>query len=83
MSTVVKAKKITDLPTATSISNTDLLVIEKVGANTTTTSKITGTNFRKQMCRGPYVDDGTAASHNVEIGEMYYDTFGVVKVRLV
>jgi hypothetical protein len=83
MSTVVKAKKIVDLPETTTIANTDLLVIEKVGANTTTTSKITGASFRAQMCRGPFVDDPTAANNGVNVGEMYYNASGVVKVRLI
>lgn len=82
MSTVVKAKKIPDLPPTTSVANVDLIIIEKVGASSNTTSYITGTNFRKAMCRGPYVDDPTAAAAGVAIGEMYYDSTGVVKVRL-
>lgn len=38
---VARAKKITELNTATSISNTDLLIVEQVGVNTSATKKVT------------------------------------------
>lgn len=38
---VARAKKIPELSPATSVSNTDLLVIEQVGANTSSTKKVT------------------------------------------
>jgi hypothetical protein len=82
MAAVVKAKKIPELPAANSVANVDLIVIEKVGISANTTSYITGTNFRKAMCRGPYADDPTANSAGVAVGEMYYNSSGVVKVRL-
>lgn len=78
-----RARKVIELPAANTIANTDLFIIEKVGVNGTTTSKITGANVRKQMVRGPYSNNSTAATGGVSVGEMYYTDDGSVKVRLV
>lgn len=78
-----RAKRITELSATTSISATDLLIIEKVnGANTSTTT-ITGSNLKTAMVTGPYADDAAAASGGVAVGEMYFVAAGDVKVRLV
>jgi len=83
MSTVVKAKKIPELPAANSVANVDLIVVENIGASSNTTSYITGANFRKAMCRGPYNDYASASNAGVALGEMYYNASGVVKVRII
>lgn len=79
----VRARKVPDLPTANTISNTDFFVIEKVSGSNTTTSKISGLNLRKGVVRGPYANDSVANTNNVAVGEMYYTAAGDVKVRLV
>lgn len=78
-----RARKVPELPGTNSVESTDLFVVEKVSGNTSVTSKITGTHLRKAMVRGPYINDSTAASYGVQIGEMYYTAEGNVKVRLV
>lgn len=77
-----RARKVPEFPTSNTVSSSDWFIIEKVGANTSTTSKISGTSVRKQMVRGPYTNDQTANTAGVAIGEMYYTPAGDVKVRL-
>lgn len=78
-----RARKVPELPGANTIVSADLFVIEKVSGNTSTTSKISGTNLRKAMVRGPYATDSVAGEGGVAIGEMYYAPDGSVKVRLL
>lgn len=78
-----RARKVIELPAANTVASADLFIIEKVSANGTITSKITGGNVRKQMVRGPYSNNSTAATGGVLVGEMYYTDDGSVKVRLV
>lgn len=78
-----RARKVPELPATTTVSGSDWFIIEKVGANNSSvTSKISGTNVRKQMVKGPYTNDGTAATAGVAVGELYYTPTGDVKVRL-
>lgn len=77
-----RARKVPELPGANNVAATDLFIIEKVSGNTTITSKISGTNVKKSMVKGPYPNDSTAASYGVQTGEMYYTADGSVKVRL-
>lgn len=78
-----RARKVPELPTANTVANTDLFIIEKVSGNNSTTSKISGANVRKQMVRGPYSNNSTAATGGIAVGEMYYTDDGSVKVRIV
>ena len=77
-----RARKVPELPVANTVANTDLFIIEKVSGNTTATSRITGTNLRKAMVRGPYANDSAANTGGVSVGELYYTNDGSVKVRL-
>lgn len=77
-----RARVIPDLPAVTTLSNTDLVVVEVVVGSNTTTSKMTGTNLRKAMVQGPYANDSTANTGGVIVGQMYYTAAGDVKVRL-
>lgn len=77
-----RARKVPDLPATTSLANTDLIIVEKVSGNTSVTSKITATNLRKTVVRGPYANDSAANTAGVAVGEMYYTSGGDVKVRL-
>lgn len=78
-----RARKIPELPSITTLSNTDLLIVEHVVGANTTTSKIAGSDIRKTMVRGPYASDAAANTAGVNIGEMYYTALGAVQVRLV
>ena len=66
---VARAKKIPELASATSVSNTDLFVIEQVGANTSSTKKVTANVFASYVAtrvgaisgtKGDKGDAGTA-----------------------
>lgn len=80
-----RARKVPELPSANTVANTDLLIIEKVSGNTSVTSKITGANVKKSIVqvRGPYVNDSAANTGGVPVGDLYYTADGSVKVRLV
>lgn len=78
-----RARAIPDLPAVTTLSNSDLVIVEVVVGSNTTTSKMTGTNLRKAMVRGPYANDSASATGGVIVGQMYYTATGDVKVRLV
>lgn len=77
-----RARKVRELPGANSVAATDLFIIEKVSGNTSITSKISGTNVKKSMVKGPYANDSAANTGGVLVGEMYYTADGSVKVRL-
>ncbi len=82
-----RARKIPNLSAATTVSNTDLFLIEVVGANTSTTKHITGTllkqNIRKNLVPGPYANDSVAnSSGGIVVGELYYTSSGDIKIRL-
>lgn len=83
-----RARKITELPAANTIANADLLIVEKVSGNTSTTSKLSGSAFASNVktimtVRGPFASDAAANTGGVSIGELYYTAAGDVKVRLV
>ena len=77
-----RARAIPNLPAVTTLSNADLVVVEVVVGSNTVTSKMTGTNLRKAMVRGPYADDTAANTAGVGVLQMYYTAAGDVKVRL-
>lgn len=82
-----RARKIPELPAANTIANADLLVVEKVSGNTSTTSKLSGSSFVSQVktimaVRGPFASDLAANNGGVAVGELYYTVAGDVKVRL-
>lgn len=76
-------KTILELPKITSISSNDLILVEQVSSNNSTTSAITGSNLKKSIIKGPYSNDTNAAIGNVEIGQLYYTSTGEARVRLV
>lgn len=79
----MRAKKITDLPSTNTVTSNDVVVVERVANSTSsTTSKLTITNLRKLVVRGPYANDSAANTAGVLVGEMYYISDGSVKVRL-
>lgn len=78
-----RARKFSELPEKTTIGSNDLLVIEGVSGANSVTSRITGSNLKKQIVSGPYNDDSSANTGGIEIGQLYYTSSGDVKVRLV
>lgn len=75
-------KKIIELPVVTTLSANDRILVEQVGANTSTTSTISADNLRKVIIKGPFANDSTANTGGVAIGQLYYMADGAVKVRL-
>ena len=78
-----RSKKISELPVATIVANTDLFIIDKATGNT---SNITANNLFNAMetriVRGPYDTDVQAGTGGVGVGKFYYTSTGAVKVRL-
>jgi hypothetical protein len=79
-----RAKKITELTSIgtanTSIVSGDIFVVEDVSANTTKSATLS--TLRKAIVQGPYADDTAANTAGVELGQLYYTSEGVVKVRI-
>lgn len=77
---VTRPRRVFELPTVTSITANDYIMVEKNTGNSYTTSKISGQNLHK--IKGPYEDDSEANTNSVSIGELYYTSTGTVRVRL-
>lgn len=78
----IKPRKIPELSKITSIGDNDLFVIEQVSGNTSSTFAITGSNLKKSIIKGAFLDDAEAASGGIGVGNAYYTPTGDVKVRL-
>lgn len=78
-----ESKKVIELPVITVLSANDRIVVEQVGANSSTTSTISATNLRKQIVKGPYANDSVANTAGVAVGQFYYTAAGDAKVRLI
>lgn len=76
-------KKIPELPTATSAIGNVYLVVEVIGVSSNTTSKILANNAISSLITGPYADDAAANTGGVSVGDLYYDSSGTVKIRLI
>jgi len=80
-----RAKKISELPAASSISTTDVFLIVANTAGTATNKTVTANTLYTAVggsVRGPYASDAAAAAANVAVGSIYYNASGVVHVRL-
>jgi hypothetical protein len=75
-------KKIPELPSATSSSANDFIVIEKIGVSSNTTSKITANTLVSSVVLGPFTDDAVANTNGVALGDLYYTADGSIKKRL-
>ena len=76
-------KKIPALPSANTVGANDYFIIEKVGATSNTTSKISGNTAISSVITGPFANDATANTNGVAVGDLYYTADGSVKKRLV
>ncbi len=63
-----------------SVANTDLIAVERADGNTYVLQA--NVLYRNLQVSGPYVDDAAAATGNVSINQLYYDSTGSVKIRL-
>lgn len=79
-----RARKITELSSIgtanTSIASGDLFIVEDVSANSTKSATLS--TLRKAIAQGPYADDAAANTAGVALGQLYYTSAGVVKVRI-
>jgi len=80
-----RAKKITELTSIgtanTSIASGDIFIVEDISANTTKSATLS--TLRKAIMQGPYAGDSEANAAGVALGQPYYTSAGVVKVRIV
>lgn len=80
---MAESKKVIELPVITALSSNDRIVVEQIGSNSSTTSTISADNLRKQIIRGPYINDSVANTAGVAVGQLYYTATGDAKVRLI
>lgn len=82
-----RSKKISELNalTANTVANNDLFVV--VDTSATETKSISAGNlgqfvYRTANVPGPYANNAEAASAGIIVGRIYYDTDGVVRIRM-
>ena len=71
-------KKVSELTEANVLSSSDFFLITTPVAS----RKMTTTNLRKNLIKGPFANDSVAANSFVLVGEPYYTASGDVKVRI-
>ena len=77
------ARKTSELPTANTIGRSDRLVfLYQANTSAPSTRTIAVSNFTTNLVSGPYANDSAANSAGVPVKGMYYDSTGVVRVRL-
>lgn len=74
---------ITELSEVSSIQDEDLIVVEQVSNNSSTTMKSTFSTLKDQLIKGPFANDTEALAGSVGVGHLYYNSVGEVRVRLV
>lgn len=78
-----RAKKIRELGNGTELTALaagDCFVVDDISANTTKFTTLS--TIRKSVIVGPYADDTAANTAGVSVGQPYYTSAGVVKVRI-
>ena len=77
------ARKTSELPTANTIGSSDRIVfLYQANTATPSTRTIATSNFTTNLVSGPYANDSAANSAGIPVNGMYYDSTGVVRVRL-
>lgn len=79
-------KAITDLTSATYVSNTDLFAIVTGVGSSPETKSITANlvyNYISTHIPGPFANDSVASANGISLTSFYYDESGFVKVRIV
>lgn len=80
------SSKVSDLPQTSNVASTDRVMVLYNASNTSMTPSvrtITVNNFIKSLkVSGPYANDTLAANAGISVGSLYYDTTGVVHIRL-
>ena len=80
-------KRISQLDTTTSLQANDrLVVLTNPNTATVNTQTIAVPNFIKSFGNnlpGPYSNDSVANTNGVAVKSLYYDSTGVVRIRLV
>ena len=78
---------VSHLPQTTNVAPSDRLMVLYNAANTTATASvrtITVNNFVNSLqMPGPYANDPVAAAAGIAVGSLYYDTSGLVHIRLI
>ena len=78
------SKKLSELPQAANVASTDRVVIIRDPSGSPSARTITVNNFINTITiPGPYINDSAANTGGITIGHLYYDTSGVVKIRIV
>jgi hypothetical protein len=78
--------KTSELPQTSSMANTDLFVVVRSPNSSPTTNTATLSTVMLGIgssLSGPYSNDASAAAANVALKSLYYDTSGLIHIRLV
>ena len=78
--------KVSELAQTTNVAATDRVMVLYNASNTSANASvrtITVNNFIKSLkVSGPYANDTLAANAGISVGSLYYDTTGIVHIRL-
>jgi hypothetical protein len=74
-------KPVSQLPSLTT-PNGNTQVIASHTANSVTNTYLISLKSVLAAAPGPYANDAIAANSSVAVGQMYYDTTGIVRIRL-
>lgn len=78
-----RAKKVRELGNGvelTALAANDAFIVDDQSANTTKFTTLS--TIRKSVIVGPYADDAAANTAGIAVGQPYYTSAGVVKVRI-
>ena len=79
------SKKVSELPQAANVASTDRVVVLRDPAGSPSLRTVTVNNFVANIglnILGPFASDSAAATGNIALKGLYYDTTGTIKIRL-
>jgi hypothetical protein len=80
------ARKISDLTVATTLTSTDRVVVLINPATTANVETISANSFMKSLgplISGPFTNDSVANTNGISLRGIYYDTNGIVRLRII
>ena len=77
--------KVSQLPLTTNVAPSDRLMVLYNASNTSANASVRTiqvNNFITSTITGPYSNDSAATTGGVAIGGLYYDSSGIIHIRL-
>lgn len=78
-----KYSDIMSMSNTSTVANSDIFILQRADGNTYALYANTLYRNTGAALRGPFANDAVAAASNVSLKNLYYDSTGVVRIRLV